>query len=112
MTGEYLTEGSPFIENALNSEFNYSKQTELYGTIKYELSDKHNLQNNEDLLRKIPLAVARIQKVIIEAILTGHISIDDKKWKVLVKESDVPCSALAFADLKEMFNHLTALSKD
>ena len=106
------TKCSSFIENALNSEFKYSKQTEQYGTIKYKISDKHNLQHNEDLLRKIPLAVARIQKVIIEAVITGKISISDKNWKVLVKESDIPCSALAFYDMKEMFNHLTALSKD
>ena len=106
------TRCSAFVENALNAEFAYSVQIEKYGTIKYPVSDVDNLQHNEDLLRKIPLAVARIQKVIIEAVLTGHISIDNNKWKVLVKESDVPCSALAFADLKEMFNHLTALSKD
>ena len=106
------TKCSAFIENALNAEFEYSKQIEKYGTIKYNISDVDNLQHNEELLRKIPLAVARIQKVIIEAVLTGHISIDNKQWKVLVKESDVPCSALAFADLKEMFNHLAALSRD
>lgn len=106
------TKCSTFIENALNAEFEYSKQIEKYGTIKYNISDVDNLQHNEELLRKIPLAVARIQKVIIEAVLTGHISIDNKQWKVLVKESDVPCSALAFADLKEMFNHLAALSRD
>lgn len=106
------TKCSTFIENTLNAEFDYSKHIEKYGTIKYPISNIDNLQHNEDLLRKIPLAVARIQKVIIEAVLTGHISINNKKWKVLVKECDFPCAALAFADLKEMFNHLTALSRD
>lgn len=106
------TKCSTFIENALNAEFSFSKETERYGTIRYSISDLDNLQHNEELLRKIPLAVARIQKVIIEAVLTGHISVNDKNWKVLVKESDVPCAALAFADLAVMFNHLTALSRD
>lgn len=106
------TKCSTFIENALNAEFSFSKETERYGTIRYSISDLDNLQHNEELLRKIPLAVARIQKVIIEAVLTGHISVSDKNWKVLVKESDVPCAALAFSDLAVMFNHLTALSRD
>jgi len=106
------TKCSAFVENALNAEFGFSKQIERYGTIKYPISDIDNLRANDNLIRKIPLAIARIQKVIIEAVLTNHISVNDKKWKVLVKESDVPCAALAFADLKDMFNHLTALSKD
>ena len=106
------TKCSTFIENALNAEFSFSKETECYGTIRYSISDIDNLQHNVNLLRKIPLAIARIQKVVVEAVITGHISITDRNWKVLVKESDVPCAALAFADLKEMFNHLTALSRD
>ncbi len=106
------TKCSLLVENALNAEYDFSIQIERYGTIIYTTSNRDNLQRNKELLRKIPLAIARIEKVIIEAILTGHISIDDKKWNVLVKESDVPCAALAFADLREMFNHLTALSRD
>jgi hypothetical protein len=106
------TKCSLLVENLLNAEFDFSTQIERYGTIIYTTSNRDNLQRNKELLRKIPLAIARIEKVVIEAILTGHISIDDKKWNVLVKESDVPCAALAFADLREMFNHLTALSRD
>lgn len=106
------TKCSLLIEEALNAEYNYSRQFEKYGTIKYTTSNRVNLLQNKDELRKIPLAIARIQKVVIEAVLTGHISIEKAKWNVLVKESDVPCAALAFADLKEMFNHLTALSRD
>ena len=106
------TKCSLFIEEALNAEFHFSRQFEKYGTIRYTISDRNILEHNKDLLRKIPLAIARIQKVIIEAVLTGHISIGDAKWDVLVKESDVPCAALAFADLKDTFNHLTALSRD
>lgn len=33
-------------------------------------------------------------------------------WNVVVKENDVPCSAIAFADLALMYNHLTALSAE
>jgi superfamily II DNA helicase RecQ len=59
-----------------------------------------------------PIAIARIQKTILEALMTGKISIDRKEWNVLVTERDVPCAAIAFEDLKQMFNHLTQLSKD
>lgn len=106
------TKCSAFIEEKLNSIFNYSEKVERYGTIRYVAVNTDNIIDNEDILRKTPICVARLQKVIIEALLTGRISIDTKQWKVLVKECDVPCAALAFEDLKMMFNHLTAMSQE
>ena len=44
--------------------------------------------------------------------MTDKLDINSKEWKVLVEEKDVPCSALTFADLSEMFNNLTKLSKE
>lgn len=105
------TKCSPFIEEKLNSVFNYCKRSERYGTICYTVSDSDNIIDNKDILRKIPICIARLQKVIIEALVTGRISLDAKRWKVLVKEGDVPCGALAFEDLKQMFNHLSAMSQ-
>ena len=64
------------------------------------------------LLRWVPIAVARLQKVVLEALICGKLSLDAKSWKVAAKEGDVPCAALAFAELREMFNHLAALSVD
>ena len=64
------------------------------------------------LLRWVPIAVARLQKVVLEALICGKLSLDAPSWKVAVKEGDVPCAALAFAELREMFNHLAALSTD
>ncbi|MFC2508423.1 MAG: DEAD/DEAH box helicase [Bacteroides sp.] len=64
------------------------------------------------LLRWVPIAVARLQKVVLEALICGKLSLDAKSWKVAVKEGDVPCAALAFEELREMFNHLAALSAD
>ena len=57
-----------------------------------------------------PVAVARLEKTILEALMTGKLDINASKWKVLAIEHDVPCAALAFEDLKGMFNHLTQLS--
>lgn len=63
-------------------------------------------------LRWVPIAVARLQKVVLEALICGKLRLDAQCWNVAVKEGDVPCAALAFAELREMFNHLAALSAD
>lgn len=112
------TKASPFVEQKLSELYPalHMEETSLkYGIIQYtgETGCKCPIGGEAaDLIRNVPLAVARIEKTIIEAILTGHISFEDKKWRVLVKECDVPCSAIAFEDLAQMFNHLTAVTKE
>lgn len=59
-----------------------------------------------------PIAIARLEKTILEALMTGKLDINSKKWKVIVKEHDVPCAALAFEDLRQMFDHIAQLSVD
>lgn len=59
-----------------------------------------------------PIAVARIEKTIVEALMTGRLDINAKEWEVLAIEHDVPCVALAFEDLKTMFYHITQLSEE
>ena len=59
-----------------------------------------------------PIAIARLEKTVVEALMTGKLSLNEKQWKILVIERDVPCAALAFEDLKRMFNHLARLSED
>ena len=105
------TKCSPYIEDKLNEIFDFSEPNVKYGTIRYKIKPGKTLAN-EQLLREIPIAIARIEKVIIEAILTGRISLSKEEWNVVVKENDVPCSAIAFADLSQMYNHLTALTSD
>lgn len=105
------TKCSPFIEKTLNDAYDYSEATEKYGTIRYGI--KHDsVLDNEQLLREVPIAIARIEKVIIEAILTRRISLSKDTWNVVVIENDVPCAAVAFSDLALMYNHLTALTVD
>lgn len=106
------TKCSPFIENKLNSIYHFSKEQNKYGGISYAVSDKNAIASNHEVLKNTPIGVARIEKVIIEAVLTGHISMAQGKWHVLVKENDEPCAALAFAELKMMYEHLIALSTD
>ena len=59
-----------------------------------------------------PIAVARLEKTILEALMTGQLDLAVNKWKVLVKEHDVPCAALAFEELRQMFEHVTQLSSE
>lgn len=59
-----------------------------------------------------PIAIARLEKTILEALMTEVLDFSATRWKVLVKEHDVPCAALAFEELREMFKHITQLSAE
>ena len=59
-----------------------------------------------------PIAIARLEKTILEALMTGVLNLNTNAWNVLVKEHDVPCAALAFKELQQMFNHITQLSAE
>jgi ATP-dependent DNA helicase RecQ len=107
------TKASPYIEKLFADNLHVSQidgEALEYGSISYTTDSSGIL--NTDLIKNVPIAVARIQKTIIEALLTKHISIDTPHWKVLVKEADVPCAAIAFADLAQMFNNLAAATRD
>lgn len=112
------TKASPYIEQKLAElwpTIHLDDESMEYGSIRYiaNTDGKESIEGNAVyLIHQIPLAVARIEKTIIEAVLTGHISIEDEKWHVLVKEGDVPCAALAFEDLAQMFNHLASVTKE
>ena len=102
------TKASPFIETKFASFGNSSQQND-FGSIIFE---NKNVDVNNLQLTQSPIAIARLQKTIIEAILTEKLDIQQNEWNVLVKENDVPCTALAFEDLKQMFENLTSLSVD
>lgn len=56
-----------------------------------------------------PLAIARIQRVILELISSGNLSLEDEKWSIGILERDVPCGWLAVEDLKGWFEQLFIL---
>ena len=56
-----------------------------------------------------PIVVARIEKVVIEYLLSGKLSLENPIWNIAVIERDVPCAHLAFQDLKLHFEKLFAL---
>lgn len=108
------TKASPWLENllmeVLNAGVNDEKEAQ-YGGIRF-LPNKDLSQESAQLVKDIPLAVARIEKTLLEALLTKHLSLDKDSWNVLVKEADVPCAAIALHELAEMLNHLASASQD
>lgn len=57
-----------------------------------------------------PFAIARVQKTIVELILSNNLDLEAKEWNILAIERDVPCVALAIEDLKQHFQQLFALA--
>jgi len=57
-----------------------------------------------------PFAIARVQKTIIELILSNNLSLKKKRWNILAIERDVPCVNIAIEDLKQQFQNLYSLS--
>ena len=102
------TKASPFVEKSFETFGNRQEKND-FGAIVFENQniDLKNLQ-----LTLSPIAMARLQKTVLEALMTEKLDINQDEWNILVKENDVPCATLAFEDLKQMFEHLVALSKD
>lgn len=58
-----------------------------------------------------PIGIARIQKTMIEALITDRVDYKKENLSILVVERDVPCSVLALTELSETFNRLAGLSE-
>lgn len=56
-----------------------------------------------------PFAIARVEKVLVEAMITGALDLTAKSWSIAVVERDVPCAKMAIDDLAELYNHLCVL---
>lgn len=122
------TKSSLFIEQSINNAFFKDHVQEKYGTLSFphdfdailqneikEVWEEPNHIQNYALASQLvytPLAISKIQKALIEALLTNRIDLETDTWKILVFEQDVPCAALAFADFNDIFNHLTQLSQN
>lgn len=60
----------------------------------------------------IPIAIARVEKLIVEALITGRLNIKQDVWNLLIEEGDVPFGTLAIMDFQELFCNLTALTEE
>ena len=121
------TKASVFIEEKFKNAYNLVNIKVKTGEIKYvanqpfkvdetllsstpNFSQLNNNQKTQIELLYSPILIARIQKVIIEALLTNKLELKDN-WHILVEEKDIPATALAIKDLEQLFNNLCALSR-
>lgn len=57
-----------------------------------------------------PLAIARLERILVEALMAKSLDLNAKVWDIVVVERDVPCAAIAFKDLQDKIEHLWALA--
>ncbi len=105
------TKASPFIEKIFAETYGLSDESNPLGSIVFEKRKRPSASLPEKFAA-IPVSVARLQKTIVEAMISGRLDFQAEKWEVLVKEGDHPCAAIAFEDLKQMYNHLTVLTAE
>jgi superfamily II DNA helicase RecQ len=124
------TKSSVFIEESFLNSFNLTQRVTELGEIKFESTSEivfdvnilsknldnvnglHNSNKVQLQLLLTPIAIARFQKVLLEAIITGHLDINKDKWQILVEEKDVPFAELAITDFKNTFGHLITLTQE
>ena len=88
----------------LNNEF-FAKVNEAWGKA-FDASWTRVLQ-----FTLSPIGIARIQKTLIEALITGRVDYKKDTLRILAIERDVPCVALALRDFTNSFNRLASLSE-
>lgn len=123
------TKASPFVESVFAANFDISKKTDNCFVIEYEQSEPINIEKLKSIIENgvdpkgsnelglvqhifTPIAIARFQKLLVEAILTGHLDIESEKWEFLIEEKDVPFAYIAIEDFKVMYANLISLTQD
>lgn len=56
-----------------------------------------------------PLAIARVERMLAQAVMSKALDVNAATWKIAVIERDVPCAAIAIKDFQEHYNKLAAL---
>lgn len=56
-------------------------------------------------------AIARIQKTIVEAMITGRLSIQSEGWKILIIEDSTDVAEIAIKDFVEMYGNLISMTE-
>jgi len=82
----------------------------------FEKNFKKNFEDKEHLseysLIFIPLAVARVQKTILEFLLVHPELFNKEKIDIAIVERDLPCGAIAIKSLQELFFNINAILDD
>ncbi len=111
---------APILMEKIFEELGYSKFTNWLGSIHFKqnnkqidvLSLKKDYAQEDACVLYSPIGVARIQKVLVEAILANKLDFSLKEWNILIEECDVPCGAIAIRSFVELFKNITQLSAD
>lgn len=126
------TKCSPYIEEVFEQAFGLTNKVDSTEEIIFRKSNSESRILDRDLLNKCsgdfneleeddfspvqlqlsPVAIARFQKVLLEALITGHLNWKKATWRFLVEEKDVPFAHVALDDFKRTFQHLSALVED
>ena len=101
---------SPFLETVCRTAFGLTKMNEAQGAITFQQIKALSSEKQREMLARTPLAVARVQLVVLQALLIGELTLQPT-WHVLALEQDVPCCALALRELARMFNTLAAMTQ-
>lgn len=121
------TKCSPYVETILSERMGCSERTVKNGSISFNslLKDEekelvirclteNRLCNDIRINQQVftPIAIARIQLFILEAITMHKLDLDLEEWNILIEEEDVPFAHLAIDDFSQMFNKLAEFSQD
>lgn len=104
-----------FSEGQINAgKINFER---LLDEQEYKIFEKNYHRKVEDFkteyaLLFIPLAVARIQKTVIEYLLGNESLLNQATIKIAVIERDLPCGALAMQSLRDMIFNLNELLEE
>lgn len=74
--------------------------------IDYALAEHSNEQKQKEYM-----AIARIQKTLVEALISDRLPIIKGNWNVLVIEDGTDVAQLAIDDFSEMYEHLIAMTE-
>lgn len=83
----------------------------------YTIFEKNFNRNHSEYLEEysliyIPLAVARIQKAIIEHFIAKPDILNKEILQIAIIERDLPCAALAIKSLEDFFTNINAILED
>ena len=104
------------IEQLNNMAFMQSWETDA-ASVKYLSTLKNNYKKKLtgawlDTLQIVlsPIAIARVERMLVEAMASGALKTDAAVWNIVAVERDIPCAAMAVADLKEKYEHICSLA--
>lgn len=84
----------------------------IYQNFKKNFNREIDRYLKEYTLLFVPIAVARIQKTIIELLLVQHNLFEKEKLKIAIVERDFPCGAIAIKSLQELFLNINAVLEE